>query len=281
MIKSYNAIQELERMLGHIPKQYHIKLHKTVRINNIEKWRLPHRTIDDFKLAYIRNNGACYILDGNKVEMQKGQLILISPALYHNAQMTDTSFSMLSIRFGFYDNITNDYIKIPCKPFYLTLLPYTNQFSSPFDTIYNYSLMMNDDPLYQSLCDSYVTYLLNKLLLTAKINIRNTNYDKRLEDAYSYIQNKITDKNMSVEHVASKFHLTRPYFSKKFKKYFGITPARFIFITKMHHAHALLEYSDYSVKQTTIELNYSDQFIFSNQFKRFFGYAPSNISNRK
>lgn len=281
MIKSDNAIHELQKISGYIPKQYHIELHKTVSIKNVEKWRLPHRTIHDFILAYIRNSGAYYILDGKKVEMQKGQIVLISPELYHSAKMIDTTFSLISIRFGIYDNANNEYIEKPSDPFYLSLIPYTNLFHEAFETIYNYSLMIKKDSLYQSLCDSYITYLLNEIILIAKTKDKNVFYDKRLEDAYSYIQNNITDKSLSVENVADKFKLTRPYFSKKFRKYFGITPSHLIFISKMHHAHILLEFSDYNVYQTTIELNYSDQFIFSNQFKRFFGYPPSSLCSGK
>ena len=60
-----------------------------------------------------------------------------------------------------------------------------------------------------------------------------------------------------------------------FKKKIGIPPVKYVNEVKVAEAKRMLLKTDMTVKEIASALYYSDQFYFSQQFKRITGYSPS------
>ena len=71
------------------------------------------------------------------------------------------------------------------------------------------------------------------------------------------------------EHKVSEAHLIR-----QFSRHFGMTPYEYLMARKMETARHLLLYSSLSVKEIADLLAFSDQYYFSNYFKRRTGFSP-------
>lgn len=81
---------------------------------------------------------------------------------------------------------------------------------------------------------------------------------------------------LRIEDLANMLNLDRSYLSRLFRKETGISMKTYLTQAKMNQAMDYLR-SSMTVAETAACLGYSDQFIFSKAFKRFFGYPPSKV----
>jgi AraC-like DNA-binding protein len=82
-------------------------------------------------------------------------------------------------------------------------------------------------------------------------------------------------KAHSLKQLASLAGLNERYFARSFKKAFGQSPGSYIVRAKMRQGKRLLLEENLSVQETAWRLGYSDQFIFSRQFSKVYGFPPS------
>ena len=76
-------------------------------------------------------------------------------------------------------------------------------------------------------------------------------------------------EEFSAEQGMSQAHLIR-----LFKSHFQLTPYEYLMKRKMERACSLLQYSSLSIKEIAARLNFSDQYYFSNYFRRRCGVSP-------
>jgi AraC family transcriptional regulator len=62
-----------------------------------------------------------------------------------------------------------------------------------------------------------------------------------------------------------------------FKKHMGVTPHEYILRRRMETAQLLLKHSTLSIKEIAERLVFSDQYHFSNYFKKCSGMSPSRF----
>lgn len=60
-----------------------------------------------------------------------------------------------------------------------------------------------------------------------------------------------------------------------FKKFIGQTPIDYILKIRMERACSLLTNDNLSISEVSNSIGYSDQFVFSKQFKKSMGETPS------
>lgn len=98
-----------------------------------------------------------------------------------------------------------------------------------------------------------------------------------IDAAIKYINVNVTDIRLSVYQVAELLNISEEHFSRMFKKKMGIPPVKYINEVKIAEAKRLLQQTDLRIKDIAIQLNYSDQFYFSQQFKKITGHSPTEF----
>jgi YSIRK-targeted surface antigen transcriptional regulator len=81
-------------------------------------------------------------------------------------------------------------------------------------------------------------------------------------------------ETITVEEIAEKLYISRPYLSKKFKQDTGISLTQFILKEKMEEAKTLIKQRDKSINMIASYLGFSSQSHFSRVFKKCTGLTP-------
>ena len=73
---------------------------------------------------------------------------------------------------------------------------------------------------------------------------------------------------------AEKNGKTEAYLIREFRKKYAVSPYQYLLTRKLDIARQLLRYSNLSIKEIAEQLCFSDQYYFSNYFKKAFGVSP-------
>ncbi|OGV50493.1 MAG: hypothetical protein A2X49_14875 [Lentisphaerae bacterium GWF2_52_8] len=89
----------------------------------------------------------------------------------------------------------------------------------------------------------------------------------------NFLDNNVYEK-VSLEFFCRKMHRSSPCMIRLFREYFGSTPYDYLMRKRIEDAQVMLRYSNFSVKEIAGRLRFSDQYYFSNYFKRKVGVSP-------
>lgn len=113
-----------------------------------------------------------------------------------------------------------------------------------------------------------------------EINEKKDTYSKLIEDALSYIDDSIHE-SISLTDMCKKFHVSTSHFSKCFKREIGIGFASYLTLVKMQNAKILLKNPKNRVYEVAEMLGYKNYTYFFQVFKKYYGYAPSDVKKGK
>lgn len=84
-------------------------------------------------------------------------------------------------------------------------------------------------------------------------------------------------ETLDIEQLAQRCRLSFSRYLHLFKKQYGTSPRRYQIMLRMETAKTLLQSSDLSVRQIAERVGYTDQNYFSRLFKKYTGYAPTEL----
>lgn len=97
---------------------------------------------------------------------------------------------------------------------------------------------------------------------------------ERLTHIQQYVERHLHTE-VTLEEMAEVVHFHPNYFSKYFKKHFGVPPLKYVSRKKMEHAKQMLKTTNQSVKEIAIATGFEDANYFSKTFRREVGYSPT------
>ncbi|WP_168118651.1 helix-turn-helix domain-containing protein [Paenibacillus sp. HB172176] len=97
---------------------------------------------------------------------------------------------------------------------------------------------------------------------------------ERLTSIQQYVEQHLHTE-VTLEDMAATLHLHPNYFSKYFKRHFGVSPLKYVSRKKMDHAKHLLRTTSQSVKEIALATGFEDANYFSKTFRREAGLSPS------
>ena len=83
------------------------------------------------------------------------------------------------------------------------------------------------------------------------------------------------EKKIDFALINKEIPYSQAYMVRLFKKHMGITPHEYILKRRLETAQLLLRHSTLSIKEIAERLFFSDQYHFSNYFKKCTGMSPS------
>ena len=277
MIFSEQAFLSLNKILGEVPFNYSFKIHGSYRYPVYPNWKSGMQKYHDLHILYVWGGQGFYKMkDGNQILLEKGSLVFISNNFEHTAgsNMKDP-LKIQGLRFGIYDRQENDTTNDVVSPFYFYMKPENTQYYDDL-TLRIHKIHNSKNHLSDYVCSAIIYQLLFELFSALQGFSFERKYDKRIKIAKEYIDEN-PFSNISMCELADKLNITARYLQKKFKQEVGYTPKEYELYVKMNTACSFLENENIKVKDVANLLGYSDQYAFSRQFHKHFGFSPSQI----
>lgn len=101
--------------------------------------------------------------------------------------------------------------------------------------------------------------------------------NQKINQILLYINENLTE-DLSLEHLASHFYISKYYLSRQFKQFTGLTLYQYIMKKRLIVSRNLLR-SGSSVMEACFQCGFGDYSNFLKAFKREFWKTPSNYSN--
>ena len=103
--------------------------------------------------------------------------------------------------------------------------------------------------------------------------------DERMVEIMNYIQANYLD--VSLDDLAEKFFLSKPYLSKYIKEKSGMTFGDIVKKVRMKKARALLKSSSMTVENIALTVGYQNVEHFNRLFKKAYNITPVQFRNQK
>lgn len=103
--------------------------------------------------------------------------------------------------------------------------------------------------------------------------------DEMVKKAQAYIESKPNEK-ISVEHLSSRFFVSRRNFDRRFIKATGNTPIEYLQRVKIESAKRAFETSRKTINEVMYEVGYSDLKAFREVFRKITGLSPLEYRNK-
>lgn len=286
MSKSNNKLVDAEKnlniVLNTVPYRNHFKLQTCNDFVIPNNWEFTNRINDCFHVAFIRDGQGAYYLENQKEEMIKGKIVFVSSGYCHSRKFDMKNIPRVVLfRFWLHDNTTSNIIRSIFTPFAFTFIPEDvpkyNQLFTKVVMTEKKGLSCCKEKMCSALLFEIMCELLNDITI---INKNGVKHDPRIIRASEYVKNNIT-KNIKIDQLANVAQMSRNYFRDLFKEQYGVTPKKYIIKEKIKSACMILSESNYTVKQVSDYLGYSDPYAFSKQFKLVMGCSPSQLTKNK
>ena len=101
----------------------------------------------------------------------------------------------------------------------------------------------------------------------------------KVSEILEYINTHFNEK-LTLTELAHRCYYHPKYFSRIFKKYYGITVSGYIQKLRLEHGKQLLENSVLSLEEIARDLGYSDSTAFYKNFKKVYNISPGEYRKR-
>jgi YesN/AraC family two-component response regulator len=137
----------------------------------------------------------------------------------------------------------------------------------------------NNDAKTEPLSSKLLVDLITEFILTST-NQQDTNsyIPATMKTIMKYLEKQFS-KPISLDHLASKFTISKYHLAREFKKYSSQTPNEYLITCRITFAKNALKYSDQSVSSIADEIGIPNVSHFINLFKQREGMTP--LSYRK
>ncbi len=273
-----NGLDKFETLLNTVPEKNLFVVNTIFNLTVHKDWNIPRRQIPDWHFVIILDGEGSYEICGHKVPLRRGTFALVGGrAWYAGIQNSLKPPRFIPIRFDFRNRKNNESPGILKEEVYYVgitrdVAVYEALGCELWRTVQQRARSGERD------CNGRITSLLHSMLILSLKeleydNITRVDTDRRLEDVCRWIDQH-PDHRSDIAQLAKRSGISRKYFSTLFKRKYGVTPKNYLVRARMEYARWLLRDSDTSIKDIAFRLGYSDQYLFSNQFRVITGVSP-------
>lgn len=245
-------------------------------------------------LIYLDEKQAGHLIDGAWHDMRCLDIVAIKPSLLHKTSYPDgTSCKRLVINFAFptmptpFDESIRKILSIFDKelPFYRFEGKYKEHILGKLNDIYYLSKSPNELTDF-AIHNKFIEFLsLIYLYQNKNVYHDHMNFDNitnKIYDITAYIHSNFTD-DLSLDSLAEQFYISTYYLSHQFKKVTNFTLTKYIQLTRIRNAQALLISTNKPITDIALASGFSSFSQFNRAFNSFVGTSPSNFrkNNKK
>jgi AraC-like DNA-binding protein/mannose-6-phosphate isomerase-like protein (cupin superfamily) len=240
---------------------------KNVKIKHIgnllvnPSWKLKmhsHKSANEL-IIVIRGQEKILTDDGQETVISPGDAILF-PKTRNHEEYNNTKSMLETIFLSFLGNVGNEF-----------LVSYDTDSRLRFLAQEVYRLNHIKNPLIENLRQSYLKTILGEFFLLNQTADNDVLVTKIKEYIHRNLANPIR-----VDDLAKVAYMSKYYFIRKYKLLCGITPMEEVRQMRLKEAKNLLYATNMPLKQISEMTGFNDEYIFSKNFKRFFGSPPGS-----
>jgi AraC family transcriptional regulator, arabinose operon regulatory protein len=243
-------------------------------------WEWNH-TSDDYDFWFVISGSGTVFLNGAAAEtLAAGTLVLLRPGdAAQFSQDPNNRLTVLYCHFEFVDRVTGVPVTLPNDHLPAPLLR-VKQVGPVADALHRIVRKLRDpSALGQYAAGGMLMELLAQVYLQEAVQRGSVpGLDTRLQDAMERILERPAQRWL-IDDVARAVGLSSAQLSGLFVRQLGVTFRRYCVDARLDRARELLDLTVMSVNQIAIVLGYSDQFLFSRQFRAKYGEPPSAYRN--
>ena len=215
-------------------------------------------------LAGLEGKGRC-IIDGRWKSCSPGQAFLLPPGTMHafeSLPKNDWSFCWVRFKEGAVEEANSPVLaSFNCEAFRHAILGLFNEATN--------GQRPGMELLWSDVVYRYIQEFAEPSFL-----------DNRLQQLFRQVEESIAE-NWSNERMAQVACIGERQLERMCLKQLGRTPRQHLIWLRMHKAATLLNEGDLKVESIAAEVGYANPFTFSNTFKRYMGWPPSDYPSRK
>jgi AraC-like DNA-binding protein len=106
-----------------------------------------------------------------------------------------------------------------------------------------------------------------------------TSIRERMDSSIAFMQSHLRER-LTIATLAALVNLSRSHYTTLFRRVTGYAPLAYLSHLRMQRAVQLLNTTDWSIKQISDHLGFSDQFYFSRAFRKMHNHSPSEHRQR-
>lgn len=127
---------------------------------------------------------------------------------------------------------------------------------------------------YRLKCFSALYQILYLLQRDCKVDTSAHSKPAKLAPAIHFIQNNYTQETISVARLAQECGISQVYLRRLFHEVYGTSPLKYVNKKKLELSKELLSSQLYSISDVAYLVGYSDECVFSREFKKGTGLSP-------
>ena len=240
-----------------------------------EHYAVRRPSYDSFLVLYVvRGRGYCY-LDGQRVELGVGSLVLLDCYLPHRYG-TDTGWEIYWIHFD--GRMARDTFEAVAQTRRQVILP-KNTYHAAHALERIYTMFHVDKRISEALISKNITSILTEFLVFELPEEGVPEHSTRIEEVLSYINEHI-DQQLTLDSLAQRVSLSPFYFSRVFRKETGYTLREYLINTRINAARFYLRTTELSLKEISYRCGYGSDSTFCTTFKRITGMTPLEYRNQ-
>lgn len=128
--------------------------------------------------------------------------------------------------------------------------------------------------------DKFINELLTLEAEFNKLRENNSIY-MIVSQVKEYVEANYSNPDLSLTHLSSRFHLNASYLSRLFKEQFGTNYVDFISKTRLENAKSLLQLTDLSIQEISVQVGYITPLTFIRAFKKWTGTTPGSYRKKE
>ncbi len=264
------------KVLNGLAGQFEFAVKVCSAVNHDKNW-VEHESKNNYALWLVTHGALEIVMDGKAYRLEEGDVFFFHPQRLYTARSLEESCVFIFARF---DILMGTNIR-PLESFLFDgfvpgkcLLSHIAVFLEDYSG-YRKGRAMSALTLKAGLArlvSGVIAFKMEEDLIRLPQDAEKAYV--RLEKVLSHITRNL-HRPLSVKELAELSLMSEKYFITHFKSIMGITPFVYISRLKLKEAMSYLMEGIYSVKEIAEMLGYSDPYVFSKAFKRYYGFAPT------
>ncbi|MGN0243971.1 MAG: helix-turn-helix domain-containing protein [Lachnospiraceae bacterium] len=231
-----------------------------------------------YEIYHILSGDAVIFIDNKEFILEPNSVLLLPPMTLHQIRITSEKPYHRKVVFFRMDIIATERQYLFSETFreqsYYYFKSESSHFARFFEDLERCSLLAKEyqDMAAAVVVESMLTSFLQHISHSQQTLSTNKS-SKTVNSILAYINEHLTE-NISLEHLASRFYMSKQHLGNLFHKTTGKTVREYIIFKRITLAHELIQQGE-SYAQASYHVGYQDYSSFYRAYKKLYGHAPS------